>query len=312
MTRIVPYLCAGYVVLAWLGGLAALARYRKLLDAEVVRFAEHHGLSLDAGHRLAGLWRGRPVEVYPGRVSVASQSEGGTAWLPATHVVLECDAAHRFAVVERKRDFVDPVPALDSPVASSDPEFDARYRLQVEGDGQVPFADEPPVLAALQAQDLLFAEAGGGKLRAVFRSDRLHDERLGSFAHLTGALGAAQGMAEPRAARDRAGQPVAPEGDEPTFPRSIYAFGLGLLGGFAAMVTAGEVLDLGKAAPTRAARELETMGLQADWHVFVAGFVVTHAVGLLLVIAGQALWRATRRPATPADAATTERQGPYR
>ncbi|MBW2453348.1 MAG: hypothetical protein JRI68_02505 [Deltaproteobacteria bacterium] len=302
---LVPYLCLGYIALAWIVGLIAFSRYRKQLDGEVVRFARQRHLTMGEGHHLSGSLEGAAVALAPLGVRVESSSR--TARLPATRILVQCDPAHRYVVLDRDRRFVDPMPQLDTTVGTSDPAFDARYLVETEGGAGVPFGDEPLVLRCLRKHNLVCAEARDGQLQATFRSDRLNDERLGSFAHLERVLHVAFCMAEPRSARRLEPELTGPIVGAPAFPRSIYGFTLGLFGGLGAMVTAGEMTDGASAEHTGRSN----LGLVADWHFFVGGFVAAHLLGVLLILAGQAIWRASRGSASP-TAARQDAGGPYR
>jgi len=295
----VPYLLIGYLAVAWIGGLIAVARYKKRLDGEVVRFAQERNLAMGEGHRLSGTLEGAAVALSPLGVAVRSGSD--TARLAATRVTVGCDPAHRYVVRDRQRRFAEAMPQLDHTVGTSDPDFDGRFLVQTAEGGPLPFGEEALVLRSLREHELVWAEAKKGQLEAVFASDRANDERLGSFAHLERVLHTTLCMAEPRAARRLEPQLTAPSGGAPVFPRSIYGFALGMVGGFGLMVWAGETLDGG----------LPELGLVVDWHFFFAGFAVAHLLGTVLVIVGQALWRASRRTGTVA-AARREAGGPYR
>lgn len=305
----IPYACIAYIAVAWIGGLVAYFRYKTLLDGEVRRFANHRNLSMGEGHHLSGSLGGVPVELAPGRVSVKSGTR--TAWAPATKVVVDCDPAHRYVVLARGERFTEPMPELDTTVGSSDPDFDAAFLLQTSGADQVPFSDEALVLRSVKKHKLLWAEAKDGVLRATFRSDRLNDERLGSFAHLEQVLHTALCMAEPRGARQVEAELTGPIPGAPAFPRLIYGFSLGLLGGFVAMVTAGEMIGETMAAAGAEVVGWPELGLVKAWHFFVAGFAAAHLVGIVLIVIGQAIWRATRGSTTVASSASPT-GGPYR
>lgn len=305
----IPYACIAYIAAAWIGGLVAYFRYKTLLDGEVRRFANHRNLSMDEAHHLRGSLGGVHVQLAPGRVSVKSGTR--TAWAPATKVVIQCDSAHRYVVLARGERFAEPMPELDTTIGSSAPDFDAAFLLQTSGAEQVPFSDEALVLRSMKKHKLLWAEAKDGVLRATFRSDRLHDERLGSFAHLERVLHTALCMAEPRGARQMEAELTGPIAGAPAYPRSIYGFSLGLLGGFAAMVAAGEMVGETMAAAGTEVVGWPELGLVKAWHFFVAGFAAAHLVGIVLIVSGQAIWKATRGTQAAASS-TAPTGGPYR